>query len=225
MLWTGAPPIATFSSSQVRPGGGVVTELDQYATYVASVGNPEFDSESVVFGYAIHGSLERATASATGSVSPERHTCIIRWPAQPSCLPIPRRTFPAATGPNPDGSFVVDGPPPGTYNVSVAELPAPEPGPGPRARHRSPQRVYRLVVHRRRLSFRYDSQPGRQQRPEWRFRPRHSTPPIKRPIWSRPTRWAITRSPVHARHVQSHGRRVSVGDAVRYRPPGGIRQR
>ena len=105
--------------------GGVVKELDQYATYVASVDNPEFDSESVVFGYAIHGSLEEATASATGNV----YLNDTNHPLAGATVLLANSTTDVSSGnvSNPDGSFVVDGLPPGTYSVSVAGYLLPNP--------------------------------------------------------------------------------------------------
>ena len=115
----------TYFEQQAGPTmGGVVSELDQYASYVASVGNPQFDSESTVFSYAIHGSLEEATASATGIVylgdtdHPLAGAEIIL--TNEAIDPSGNTTGTASGGvSNPDGSFIVDDLPPGTYNVEV----------------------------------------------------------------------------------------------------------
>ena len=97
--------------------GGVIQELDQYAGYVKSLGNSQFDSESTVFSYALHASLDQATASATGTV----YLGDTSHPLSGATILLSNATTGTASGnvTNPDGTFAVDGLPPGTYNVQV----------------------------------------------------------------------------------------------------------
>src|SRR5262249_6532639 len=84
---------------------------------VAASGNPAFDSESMVFDYALQGNLQLAQASASGHL----YLGDTDHPLGGAEVVLSNSSGAASGGvSNPDGSFVVTGLPAGTYDVAVA---------------------------------------------------------------------------------------------------------
>jgi|GEM_PF-4515988 len=95
--------------------GGVVNLLSQYSTLVSDLGMPAFYNEAVVFSFALHGSFNLATASATGNV----YLNDVNHPLSDVEVLISNDSNSSAQSTNPDGSFAVDALPPGTYSLTV----------------------------------------------------------------------------------------------------------
>ena len=105
--------------------GGIVSLLAQYAGVVAASGNTQFDSEGMVFAYAIQGNLQQAEASATGHL----YVGDTSHPLAGAEVLLSNATTGNASGgvSNPDGSFIVDALPAGTYDVTVDGYLLPQP--------------------------------------------------------------------------------------------------
>ena len=108
-----------FSYIQSEAGptwGGVIRLLSRLATFAASQGDPNANSVQVLFGYALGDALEHAHASATGTLyfSDTDHPL-----ANTELILFGPSTAPGGTVTNPDGSFVIDDLPSGTYDVEI----------------------------------------------------------------------------------------------------------
>ena len=104
-----------FQSQAGPTWGGIVRVLAQYAGYIVSIGNTGFDSESTVFDYALQGELQQAEASATGHL----YLNDTKHPLAGAEVTLTNGTNSSGGVSNPDGSFVVDALPAGTYNATV----------------------------------------------------------------------------------------------------------
>ena len=95
--------------------GGIVSLLAQYTSAVQASGNPQFDSEDMVFDYAIQGNLQQAEASATGFL----YLNAVGDPLAGAEIVLSNATATSGGVSTANGSFIVDALPAGTYNATV----------------------------------------------------------------------------------------------------------